>query len=85
VQTVFDDVWLQRWNFGHLMTIRIGIITRQRLTAVAALLGPAVDGFVDAFGRHQRPLVSRMLRLSAPLPAAGRLRRFSLAAGRVGR
>jgi len=76
---------LDRRHLGDLVPERLGIDAVEVMAAAAAPRRLALDDVPEPFGRDQRPAVTAMAGLPAPLPTRGGGRRPALDRGRVGR
>jgi hypothetical protein len=69
------------WQFGDLVSDRLGVVALQRLVAPAAFGRLAVDDVPELLGRDKRTGLTLMAGLPAPLLARGRSGRTSLERG----
>jgi len=67
MELILDDIGNDNGEFSNLMTHRIGIITRKRLTTTTTVGGLARDELSNLVGGKQRTLLARMARLSTRL------------------
>src|SRR4051794_17812228 len=84
MEPVFVHRRLDRWQFGDLMSDRLGVVALQRLVAPAAFGRLAVDDSPELLGGYEGTGLATMAGLPAPLLARGRSRRTSLDRGGIG-